>query len=760
MVASPKENPSRAARRTLGEQTKQLYSHLPFSMLSTIINSTILVALFWQNISHTVLFGWYAMILLVTTLRYTACFTYRRAPQQIENTKFWFHLMMAGVSAGGVAWGAAGVLLFSDSITYQVFLAFVIAGMAAGGMTTYYIRMETYYLFVVPALVPLTTMFFVTGGTMHVTMGMMIILFGLVITFTARRMSRTLAATIQLTFENNDLLFSLQIEKEKAEAANKAKSSFLANMSHELRTPLSGIIGLADLLEMTGQTEEQREYTASIKQSATVLGSLIGDILDFSKIEAGKYDVENIPFSLRERMKKLSDMFSFSAYRKGLDFGCLVPKEVPDHLNGDPERLHQVISNLINNAIKYTQTGEVAVYVKVKYRKDDDVCLEFLVSDTGIGIEKKQLPLLFEPFTQADASTTRLYGGTGLGLAISNQLVLLMGGDTILVSSQPGKGSDFSFSLPYNLATTENRPTGYTEDENLFNGISTLLIGEETITTKILETYLRDWGCSLEIARDIPSAQKRLNDKSPDRTTFDVILIRSGLNDIQAVEPLLISQDITSAPSIVLVPDSSDILEAIKKNMPGAYCLTRPIKKKMLKDVLSRALNQDVSDDPVDVNVSPTDQETPLFDGNGQAHETVRETDTGSSLMQILVAEDNALNRRVIQVILEKMGHLVTVVGNGREAVDRYRRNRFDLILMDGQMPVMDGFSATREIRKIEARSPSEERIPIIALTAHAIKGDREHFLSAGMDDYISKPINQDLLSAKLRQVAGNRPLK
>ncbi|MFO8049228.1 MAG: histidine kinase dimerization/phospho-acceptor domain-containing protein, partial [Desulfosudaceae bacterium] len=332
-------------RRALAEQTNQLYSHMPISMTGTIINGAILVYVLWNAVSRSVIIAWYATALVITFIRYLIWFAHKKTSPEHKNTIFWFRLQAIGIGAAGLVWGACSLLMFvPDSIVHQVFLAFIIAGMAAGGMASYAVRMDTFCLFAVPLLTPLAIAFFTARGSLPTLMGAMTVLLGLIITATAKRMSQTFTNSIELTMKNDDLLRSLKREKENAEAANKAKSKFLANMSHELRTPLNGITGLADLLSMTSQTEEQQEYTANIKQSSSVLCTLIGDILDFSKIEADKIRLENIEFSLRELLESVSDLFARNAFDRNLDFGCLIKDDVPDRLIGDSSRLRQILT--------------------------------------------------------------------------------------------------------------------------------------------------------------------------------------------------------------------------------------------------------------------------------------------------------------------------------------------------------------------------------------------------------------------------------
>ena len=678
------------------------------------------IVFLWGVAPRTLVLGWASALVLAIAARATGYRVMARRPAAPDAVIQRLRLLIVGT---GVAWGAGVALLASDlTIPQWALLLTVLAGLVSPAMTTIDADPIAFRLFLVATLGPLPVAVLSQGMQREHVFALFLIPVFAAFTWLINGRLHTMLVQHLLVASR------LAASEEQARRATAAKAAFLASMSHEIRTPLNGVIGMTELLLDTSLSTTQRDYAETVRRSADSLLLIINDILDYSKIEAGELHLEEAPFDLEVALKDVADLVGAAARARGLEVALRIVPGTPRHVVGDVTRLRQVLTNLVGNAVKFTHEGHVLMEVAAQTGNDGRVPFRFSVEDTGIGIPPNKQQHIFERFTQAEASTTRRYGGTGLGLAISKQIVERMGGN-LTVESTPGQGSTFRFTVELPVVEGAAERTGGSLD-----GLRALVVDDREVNRRILVEQLTGWGMRTDAVSNVAEALDALRRARQASDPYGVGVLDYQLSDgdgLSLARELRLDE---TFKDLVLVIVSS-VGERPDDDVGGEVdsWLVKPARPSALYNALVDGLARRtgrVAPRTAPVRMPERQATRPRFAG------------------RVLVAEDNVVNQKVIVALLEKLGCRADVASNGREAVDQVARFPYDLVLMDCEMPEMDGFAATAEIRR---RGQQGRRMPIVALTAYAMTGDRERCLAAGMDDHLSKPVREPELIEALK---------
>ena len=718
------------------KQSELVYGNTFVSQISTCTVGVLFAGILYLWTNRIDAWIWFSFLVATVLIRLALFRAYQKHAPSEQNFRKWLRYYAIAVMVSGVVWAGGTVYFFQpDDQLVCFFITMVVAGVVAGSLPALAPHFPSFCIFAVPILLFFSLRSLLVGKTEFYALGVLTLLFAGVFLTSARYFSRILMGALLLNIENESLVEHLKEERNLAEATSHAKSAFLANMSHEIRTPMNGIIGMTEICLGTDITAEQQKYLNAVKVSADNLLTIINNILDFSKIEVGRIKLDHVPFLLRAAVGQALQTIALQAAGKGLTVLFSPASNVPDALVGDPGRLQQVLDNLVDNALKFGGRGEVLVTIGLVGTDERGCTLSFGVQDEGIGIPAEQMRRIFDPFEQADQSSTKSFSGTGLGLTISKSLVELMGG-AIQVESEAGKGSLFTFTARFDIQDRSQQAPALLPLE----GRHALVVNNTAINRAVLTDYLDAWGITVDTADNVAEALQMLDESIRRATPYHFVLI----DLLIPAEGWQLVADIRHRPAhddayLVLTRNAGRRSSHQRNREPrvDGY-LIQPIIPTELHDLLCLLVT---SGSPARHAGDGLENSDPLS-GTKQS-------------LSILVAEDIPINQLLIKTILARYGHSVSLVSNGEEAVRAWEKDAdgYDLIFMDVQMDVLDGIQATRRIRAAEAAQGGH--IPIVAMTAYAMDEDRGKCCEAGMDDFISKPFHRKDILATLNRLAG-----
>ncbi len=750
-------------------QLSILFDQLPQGLIATVVNSSLMAWVLLAVQPQAKIMAWTLAVYVMCAVRFATLRAFRRENSDAFDVQKWRRLFLLGSTATALAWGTAGAWLFPDSsYQHQAFIGFVLAGMAAGASGSMAADDKIYRIYLALAIMPYLMRLVIEGHSVSLAMAAMCLAFIAAMSLSAAKNTRAIVESMRLRFLNQDLLIELSRQTEESRRANasltqeneqrqkteaallkamdevqasaRTKSQFLANMSHEIRTPMNGVFGMTDLLMRTDLDARQQKLLGTINDSAKSLLTIINDILDISRIESGKLELDIHEFSVRDVVERSTDLFSGQVSAKGIDLSVYIDNDVPLFAKGDSGRIKQILLNLIGNSLKFTKYGEIAVRVTRTGGTDKASQLCFEVRDTGIGIDSAVRDKLFQPFTQAETSISRRFGGTGLGLSISRHLVELMGG-SIDIESELGKGTRVSFHLA--LDHGDIAKVKADGDPGVLDDARILVIDDRDTNREIIANYLSASGCKVALASSAAEAWPMLTASLETGKPFHAAIVDMVMPEENGIEfaARIKAHDNLSRIKVIIATslnwqgDLASIRDAGIETI-----LTKPIRRDELVGAVARAISG---------NRHPGwSLKRPASNSDDAAAESPEKLEKHGA--PILLVEDNEVNIEVARELLAAMGCHVQVARNGLEAVAQFNHGKFALILMDCQMPIMDGLAATRRIREIE-RAHAMPRIPIVAMTANAYAEDRTRCIESGMDDYLSKPYTENQLRAALK---------
>lgn len=737
-----------AARAIAREQSTLLYSNLLISSAASIVVAVLLAVASRAHVPLEQITLWLAGMVAVSVIRLAVWYRWAVAasaskPGDDQNAR-WLAAFEVGAFAGGCAWGTAAFLVFpADSVAHQVFLGFVLACIAAGGLATLAVHLKSYLLFLVPTLLPYAARQLYEGGELQIFMGSVFTIGIGFLLVSARRFEAVTVSALALRHDNSRLVDALRQALHDAEDANRAKTRFLADMSYQIRTPLSGMMGMAEILQKTRLTPHQRRLAGAVSQSADTLLGLIEDVLDITRIESGSFVLDEQPFDLRSTIEDAVDLCAGAGYRRGLEIHLIVEQRLPLQVIGDAKRLHQVLVGLIGCTAASTRAGQVTLRVACEPSGAGRFSIVFSILDNGSGLAGRQLQQLLAPASPSTALATRRADGKMLGMTAARKLVEMIGG-SIELSSSIGQGSKISFTL--SLQSSLAGDNALEGNADALAGKRVMILDDRPLSREAIASRIGCPGASIDLVCSEEEALSKLRRAAHEGRPYHLVLIdriRPRCDNLTVHRKIVSSPDLAGIKVIAMMPMHWSLDEALEREFGAGAFLSKPIRRAALLAAIERAMR------PMRVRQSLPQPASPPTERTEP--EPLVKPLTG---LQVLVAEDDPVNQEMALAFLEGFGCTPSLVSNGLEAIEAFEHRTFDVVLMDCQMPEVDGLAAIRHIRARE-RAQGHRRLPIVMVTANAFASDRDLALEAGADAYLTKPYSEQQLRAVVENAAG-----